>query len=117
MVGMDSGIARVSTPGRVAEDSEGITHEELALAARNHGLPLEALRFDVTPPGLHYVLIHFDIPAAEADEWQLTIGGKVRRPLTLDLDTLRSLPASTLRVTMECAGNGRALLTPRPVSQ
>ena len=25
--------------------------EELPLAARNHGLPLEALRYDVTPPG------------------------------------------------------------------
>ncbi len=114
---MDAGLSRVSAPGRVAEPSEGITHEELALAARNHGLPLEALRYDVTPPGLHYVLIHFDIPAADAGEWQLRIGGKVRQPLTLDLDTLRSFPASTLRVTMECAGNGRALLTPRPVSQ
>lgn len=114
---MNADLSGVSTPSRVAESSEGITHEELALAARNHGLPLEALRYDVTPPGLHYVLIHFDIPAAEADEWRLTIGGKVRRPLTLDFNTLRSLPASTVRVTMECAGNGRALLTPRPVSQ
>jgi len=114
---MDTGIGGVSTPGRVAERSEGITHEELALAARNHGLPLEALRYDVTPPGLHYVLTHYDIPAAEAGEWRLTLGGKVRQPVTLDMDALRSLPAATVRVTMECAGNGRALLTPRPVSQ
>lgn len=41
----------ISTPGRVADPGEGISHEELALAARNHGLPLEALRYDVTPPG------------------------------------------------------------------
>jgi DMSO/TMAO reductase YedYZ molybdopterin-dependent catalytic subunit len=27
------------------------------------------------------------------------------------------MPAHTVRVTMECAGNGRALLSPRPVSQ
>ena len=114
---MDTGISGVSTPGRVAEHSEGITHEELALAARNHGLPLEALRYDVTPPGLHYVLTHYDIPAAEAGEWRLTLGGLVRQPVTLDMDALRSLPAATVRVTMECAGNGRALLTPRPVSQ
>jgi len=39
-----------------------ITLEELQLAARNHGLPLEALRHDVTPLGLHYLLTHFDIP-------------------------------------------------------
>ena len=32
----------------------GISMEELQLAARNHGMPLEALRYDVTPAGLHY---------------------------------------------------------------
>jgi len=42
----------------VAEPGEGIGLDELALATRNHGLPLEALRYDVTPPGLHYVLVH-----------------------------------------------------------
>ena len=29
----------------------GITMAELALAARNHGMPLEALRYDITPVG------------------------------------------------------------------
>src|SRR2546426_6992578 len=38
----------------------GITFDELQLAARNHALPLEALRFDVTPVGLHYLLTHYD---------------------------------------------------------
>lgn len=110
-------LGSVSTPGRIAGPAEGITPQELALAARNHGLPLEALRYEVTPPGLHYVLVHYDIPAAAADDWRLTVGGRVRTPLTLDLPALRSYPAVTHRVTMECAGNGRARLTPRPVSQ
>lgn len=44
--------------------TEGISREELQLAARNHGLPLEALRYDVTPAGLHYLLIHYDIPGS-----------------------------------------------------
>ncbi|MFI9781024.1 sulfite oxidase [Streptomyces sp. NPDC051956] len=110
-------LGGVSRPGRLAALGEGITPDELALAARNHGLPLEALRYDVTPPGLHYVLVHYDIPAASADDWQLTVDGLVRTPLTLDLAALRSLPAVTRRVTLECAGNGRALLTPRPISQ
>ncbi|MDQ1037691.1 DMSO/TMAO reductase YedYZ molybdopterin-dependent catalytic subunit [Streptomyces sp. V3I8] len=109
--------AEVSAPGRVAGPAEGIGHEELALAARNHGLPLEALRYDVTPPGLHYVLVHYDIPAADAGTWTLPVHGRVRTPLTLDLAALRALPSVTHRVTMECAGNGRARLTPRPVSQ
>ncbi|MGW6153946.1 sulfite oxidase [Streptomyces sp. NPDC055144] len=111
------GLGGVSRPGRLAAPGEGITPDELALAARNHGLPLEALRYDVTPPGLHYVLVHYDIPDASADDWQLAVDGLVRKPLTLGLAALRSLPAVTRRVTLECAGNGRALLTPRPVSQ
>ncbi|MCX5082327.1 MULTISPECIES: sulfite oxidase [Streptomyces] len=111
------GLGGVSRPGRLATPGEGITPDELALAARNHGLPLEALRYDVTPPGLHYVLVHYDIPDASADDWRLTVDGLVRAPLTFDLAALRSRPAVTRRVTLECAGNGRALLTPRPVSQ
>jgi sulfane dehydrogenase subunit SoxC len=91
--------------------------EELQLATRNHGLPLEAMRYSVTPAGLHYVLCHFDIPVVDPDRWTLEVGGLVRRPLRLSLRDLESLPASTLRVTFECAGNGRALMSPRPPSQ
>ena len=47
--------------------TEGISADELRLAARNHGLPLEALRYPITPVGLHYLLIHYDIPAVEPD--------------------------------------------------
>ena len=43
-----------------------LTYEELQLATRNRGMPLEALRYDVTPTGLHYLLIHFDIPDVDA---------------------------------------------------
>ncbi|MET8752705.1 sulfite oxidase [Streptomyces sp. NPDC004667] len=114
---MDTALSGISVPGRLAAEDEDIGAEELALAARNHGLPLEALRYEVTPAGLHYVLVHYDIPAADPGTWRLTVGGRVRRPLALDLAALRALPAVTHRVTMECAGNGRARLLPRPVSQ
>ena len=107
----------ISRPGRLADPGEAISEQELALAARNHGMPLEALRYDVTPLGLHYLLIHYDIPTIEAATWRLRVGGLVRHRLELDLDAVRSLPARTVRVTMECAGNGRARLQPRPVSQ
>ena len=65
---------------RIAEPGEGIGLDELALATRNHGMPLEALRYDVTPPGLHYVLTHYDIPAVDPATWRLEIGGAVERP-------------------------------------
>src|SRR5918911_2960353 len=95
----------------------GITLDELALATRNHGMPLEALRYDVTPLGLHYLLTHYDIPAVDPATWRLEIGGSVDRPLSLSLDDLRARDAVTMPVTLECAGNGRARLEPRPLSQ
>ena len=85
----------------------GISLEELQLAARNHGMPLEALRYPITPVGLHYLLIHYDIPAAEEDGWTVELGGAVERATTLSLEALRARPSEELTVTMECAGNGR----------
>ena len=101
----------------VTAGSDGLSLDELRLAARNHGLPLEALRYPVTPVGLHYLLIHYDIPVVEPESFRLEIGGAVERPLSLSLGDLREREQVTMPVTFECAGNGRALLEPRPVSQ
>lgn len=38
---------------------------EVTLPNRNKGMPLEALRSDITPVGLHYLHTHFDIPLLE----------------------------------------------------
>lgn len=89
------------------------TAEEVALASRNRGMPLEALRHELTPAGLHYLLIHFDIPAVDAAAWRLRVSGLVSNPFEIGLGELKALPAKTLRVTMECAGNGRGQLSPR----
>jgi len=104
-------MADVATPG------QGFTPEELQLATRNRGMPLEALRYDLTPTGMHYLLVHFDIPATDGAGWTLDVDGAVERPLSLSMDRIRSMPKVTLPVTMECAGNGRARLEPRPLSQ
>ena len=97
--------------------AESISFDELQLAARNHAIPLEALRYDVTPVGLHYLLIHYDIPTVDSGSWSLTLRGRVDRPLELSLEELRSRPPAEIVSTMECAGNGRAKLSPRPISQ
>jgi DMSO/TMAO reductase YedYZ molybdopterin-dependent catalytic subunit len=94
-----------------------LTFEELQLAARNRGIPLEALRYDITPSGLHYLLVHFDIPEVDVAAWRLQVAGRVARPLELTLAELRSRTRQTVAVTLECAGNGRARLSPRPLSQ
>ena len=74
--------------------SEEIPPAELRLASRNH-----------------------DIPVVDPAVWRLTVGGRVRRELSLSLTDLRARPAMTRAVTLECAGNGGAHLSPRPVSQ
>ncbi len=69
----ESERARVEdTPAGIAAD-DAITVEELQLAARNHGMPLEGLRYDVTPLGMHYLLIHFDIPLADERAWTVAV--------------------------------------------
>lgn len=116
-MGLEEIRKQFSPPGRLAGPGEGISEQELGLATRNHGMPLEAMRYDVTPAGLHYLLIHYDIPPLEAESHRLKVAGLVDTPLELNIADLKSFPARTVRVTMECAGNGRARLDPRPVSQ
>ena len=106
-VGDGSGLAQ----------TDGLYTEELQLALRNHGMPLEALRYPITPTGLHYLLIHYDIPEVNAEQLRLKITGLVGKPLELTLDEIKKRPRLTMPVAMECAGNGRALFAPRRISQ
>lgn len=113
----DRPLDLISVPSRVAAPDEGVGPDELGLAARNHGMPLEAMRWDVTPIGLHYLLTHYDIPVVDDRSWRLEVSGLVDVALSLTLDDLRGRLSVTRAVTLECAGNGRARLLPRPVSQ
>jgi sulfane dehydrogenase subunit SoxC len=97
--------------------AEAISLDELQQATRNHGMPLEALRYDLTPVGLHYLLIHYDIPFVDPDRWRLEVRGLVRNAISLSLSELRERPAVEVVSTIECAGNGRALLSRRRASQ
>jgi sulfane dehydrogenase subunit SoxC len=99
------------------EPTDGpLTFEELQLAFRNRGMPLETMCYDVTPTGLHYLVVHWDVPRVDPVGWQLKIGGLMRRPVELTIDEVRAKPRQTIPVTLECAGNGRGWLEPRPVS-
>src|SRR5437870_9055734 len=95
--------------GTGLDQTDRLYKEEVQLALRNRGMPLEGLRYPITPTGMHYLLVHFDIPYVEPSAWRLEITGLVSRPLSLSLDDIRSRPPVRAAVTMECAGNGRAL--------
>jgi sulfane dehydrogenase subunit SoxC len=104
------------TLSTLAEGLE-LTPQEHHLATRNHSMPLEALVEPVTPQGLHYLVIHWDIPFLDPATWRLRVDGAVSAPVELSLADLRDRPVHEVAVTMECAGNGRSFLTPRPKSQ
>ena len=106
---------RVGDGSPLAPDDK-FFQEEVQLALRNRGMPLEMLRYSTTPTGMHYMLTHYDIPEVDAD-WRLQVGGLVANSLSLSLEDIMARPAVTLAVTMECAGNGRARLSPRAISQ
>lgn len=105
-------MARAGQLRKHLETAE-FTAQEVALASNNVSLPLEALRREITPVGLHYTLSHFDLPFLAADDFRLRVGGSVERPFEITLAELQRLPAVTQRVTLECAGNGRAAMMPR----
>jgi DMSO/TMAO reductase YedYZ molybdopterin-dependent catalytic subunit len=79
-------------------------------------MQLEGLRYPVTPIGMHYLLIHFDIPHVDPATYELPVTGRVRNPLKLTLEDIKERPKVTMPVMMECGGNGRAHFSPRPVS-
>ncbi len=76
--------------------------------------PLSALHGDVTDAKHFYVRNHNDVPKADPAAWRLRVHGHVERELSLSLADLRAMPERTLRVTMECAGNGRTDVNPQP---
>jgi DMSO/TMAO reductase YedYZ molybdopterin-dependent catalytic subunit len=72
----------------------------------------------VMPAANFYVRNHFAAPDVDASSWRLEVGGLVDRPLRLSLREIQTLPSQTLQVTLECAGNGRSLLSrPAPGEQ
>lgn len=92
------------------DKTDDFTSEEVNLANRCHGLHLEGLDLALTPAGMHYLLIHFDIPTGPAtaeSTYRLKLRGLVDRPLELSMADIRRRPRVSIPVTMECAGNGR----------
>jgi DMSO/TMAO reductase YedYZ molybdopterin-dependent catalytic subunit len=70
---------------------------------------LERQRGTTVPAGRHYIRTHFGIPS---EPREVLISGAVGGPRSVTIDAVRRLPARTLAVTLECAGNGRKFLEP-----
>lgn len=75
--------------------------------------PVELLDSWITPNNRFFIRSHLFTPKVDAGTWRLEIAGAVARPLSLTLEELKRLPKTSEVVTLECAGNGRALFSPR----
>ncbi len=76
--------------------------------------PVGLLNSFITPIEHFYVRCHMPVPTVDAATWQLKVGGEVDSPLALSMDEIKKLPAHTVTMTLECAGNGRAFFNPAP---
>src|ERR1700682_3254880 len=71
--------------------------------------PLEWQANGLTPLSSFYVRNNFPVPAPAT---RLTVGGAVKQPLSLAVEDVQRLPRRRLTATLECAGNGRAFMSP-----
>jgi sulfite oxidase len=76
--------------------------------------PVEYFDAWLTPVARFYVRNHMHEPAElSAENWQLSVGGEVEKPLTLRLADIGKLQSHSVVNTLECAGNGRSLHRPQ----
>ncbi|MGE0812455.1 MAG: sulfite oxidase [Vicinamibacterales bacterium] len=85
----------------------------LSVRPPDYETPVALLDALLTPLDAFYVRCHMPMPpAADPAAWRLGIEDEVGAPATLSLADLRQLPETSLTVTLECAGNGRAFFDP-----
>ena len=56
---------------------------------------------------------HFEMPELEETEWRLKIEGAIENSFEISYEELLKMPAETVAVTIECAGNSRIFLDPK----
>ena len=108
---LDAGLTAGPHPGVIVRQWE----------PRNLEYPLPSLDGPVTPTNQFYVRSHFPVPEADPKTWTLTVefadrGGlyPTPDPRSFSLAELEALGTEEKTVTMECAGNGRIFLVPKP---
>lgn len=67
-------------------------------------LAAEALRFPVTPSGLHHTLPGLGLPDIVSDHWRLVVGGHTHYALGLSLPGLQRRPHRTADVVLQTPG-------------
>ena len=114
---LGAGVAAASVwPADLA--AQALAGKDARLVARSvrppdYETPVALLDSFITPIDRFYVRCHMPVPQQlDPATWALAIDGEVGSPLSLSLADLKQLPAVSVTVTLECAGNGRAFYDP-----
>ena len=54
---------------------DNFTVMEVTLKSRCHGHQLEGMAYPITPVGMHYLLIHYDIPHIDESAYRVNVLG------------------------------------------
>jgi len=103
------GPSRLDFPGK---DGRLIVLGDKPLVAET---PEHLLDDDTTPTARFFIRNNGQMPqpAGDPDAWQLTVDGEVAKPLVIALGELkRRYQPRTLRMVLECGGNGRSHFVP-----
>ena len=113
-----TGLAFVLGPKKVLADAGAGDAAAAGLlryvgTPENLATPITAFDKLITPTQLFFVRSHFGPPALDPTR-KLTIDGAVKTPMSLGVAELKSqFKEVTVTAVLQCAGNGRALHTPR----
>jgi DMSO/TMAO reductase YedYZ molybdopterin-dependent catalytic subunit len=83
------------------------------LEPENLEFPFSSLNSAITPNEQFFVRSHFAVPKLDLKSWKLQVEGQVERCLEFGYEELTRLPARTVTMVMECAGNSRIFLSPK----
>jgi sulfite oxidase len=116
ITGAASAQSPVASPSSIATHSQTGKSVSMIIHSRrpeDYEMPLDGFLNSVTPTELFYVRSHHYTPQVDVERYQLKVGGEVNTPFAINLRDLKRMPKVELMGVMECAGNGRALYTPR----
>jgi len=107
-------------PAALAQDNAGLVvpgKDGLRLLSDrplNAETPAHLLDDDVTPTSRHFIRNNGIPPATvDAEPWRLIVDGEVENPLNLGIaDLRRNFKVVSLKLQLECGGNGRAAFDP-----
>jgi DMSO/TMAO reductase YedYZ molybdopterin-dependent catalytic subunit len=79
----------------------------------NLEFPFSSLSSTLTPNEQFFVRSHFPVPNLDLMSWKLQVDGQLERCMEFGYEELARMPAQTVTMVMECAGNSRIFLSPK----